>query len=88
MVATPRADAPRADERDFTGDDVRRIDYLPTPGDIAEACQNIRESWTLSEKRRRYVGKLIGDEDDAMWLPPVVDTSHFVSMARSFEPAG
>ncbi|TWT96628.1 hypothetical protein Pla108_23970 [Botrimarina colliarenosi] len=58
-------------------DDVRRIDYLPSPDEIADACASIRNQWTLSEKRRRYVGELMPDEPDSAWRPPVIDTSHF-----------
>ncbi|MEO1496937.1 MAG: hypothetical protein AAFV43_07275 [Planctomycetota bacterium] len=73
-------------EQDLAGDDLRRIDYLPTPRDIADACRSIRDSWTLSEKRRRFVGELIGDEEDeVLWRPPVVDTSHFRIASRSVE---
>lgn len=57
--------------------EVRRIDYLPSPDDIADACASIRSAWTLSEKRRRYVGEQMPDEPDAVWSPPVIDTSHF-----------
>jgi len=58
-------------------DDLRRIDYLPSPDEIADACASIRSSWTLSEKRRRFVGELMPDEPDSVWRPPVIDTSHF-----------
>lgn len=58
-------------------DDLRRIDYLPSPNEIAEACASIRSRWTLSEKRRRYVGELMPDEPESVWRPPVIDTSHF-----------
>lgn len=61
----------------FIGDDVRRIDYLPTPVEIAQACASIRATWTLSEKRRRFVGETMPDEPEKMWSPPVIDTSHF-----------
>ena len=58
-------------------DDLRRIDYLPSPAEIADACASIRSAWTLSEKRRRFVGDLMPDEPDSVWSPPVIDTSHF-----------
>ncbi len=58
-------------------DDIRRIDYLPSPNDIAEACASIRSAWTLSEKRRRFVGEQMPDEPDTVWRPPVIDTSQF-----------
>ena len=61
----------------LVGDDVRRIDYIPSPGEIAEACAAIRSGWTRSEKRRRFVGELMPDEPDTGWSPPVIDTSHF-----------
>lgn len=59
------------------GDDLRRIDFLPSPDEIANACATIRSSWTLSEKRRRYVGESMPDEPESIWRPPVIDTSHF-----------
>ena len=67
-------------------DDLRRIDYLPSPDEIATACASIRSAWTLSEKRRRFVGELMPDEPDTVWRPPVIDTSHFrLSASRSLE---
>ena len=67
-------------------DDLRRIDYLPSPDEIAEACASIRSEWTLSEKRRRFVGELMPDEPDSVWRPPVIDTTHFrLSSARGVE---
>lgn len=71
---------------DYSGDDLRRIDYLPSPSDIAEACQSIRDSWSISEKRRRFVGELPFDEEETLWRPPVVDTTHFrITLARGVE---
>ena len=61
----------------ITGDDLRRIDYLPSPEEITNACASIRASWSLSEKRRRFVGELMPEEPLASWRPPVIDTSHF-----------
>lgn len=58
-------------------DDCRRIDYLPTPREIADACAAIRSTWTPSEKRRRFVGDEAPDEIALAWWPPVIDTSHF-----------
>lgn len=58
-------------------DDLRRIDYLPSPADIADACASIRSAWTRNEQRRRYVGELIPEEQESAWSPPVIDTSHF-----------
>lgn len=58
-------------------DDLRRIDYLPSPTEIAEACASIRGAWTRSEKRRRYVGTEMPDDMQAAWQPPVIDTTQF-----------
>lgn len=58
-------------------DDLRRIDYLPTPTEIADACASIRSSWSRSEKRRRFVGDAVPDDFESVWRPPVIDTSHF-----------
>lgn len=69
------------------GDDLRRIDFLPSPDEIANACATIRSAWTLSEKRRRYVGDLMPDEPESVWRPPVIDTSHFRLAASGGEPA-
>ncbi|MGL4512520.1 MAG: hypothetical protein ACRCT8_05465 [Lacipirellulaceae bacterium] len=70
----------------YGSDDLRRIDYLPTPTEIANACASIRSSWTLSEKRRRFVGELIGEGPDPLWRPPVIDTTHFrLAVSRSFD---
>lgn len=61
----------------FEGEDLSRVGYLPTPEDIASACASIRSEWTLSEKRRRYVGDFMPDEPESVWRPPVIDTTHF-----------
>ncbi len=61
----------------FDGEDMSRVGYLPTPEDIAMACATIRSEWTLSEKRRRFVGELMPDEPESVWRPPVIDTSLF-----------
>lgn len=67
-------------------DDLRRIDYLPTPTEIAGVCAEIRSSWTKSEKRRRYVGELPAEAiDDTLWAPPVIDTSHFRASGQGVE---
>ncbi|MEM9186218.1 MAG: hypothetical protein AAGB00_06940 [Planctomycetota bacterium] len=59
-------------------DDLRRIDYLPSPDEIVGVCAAIRSQWTKSEKRRRFVGELPAEAiDDTAWAPPVIDTSHF-----------
>lgn len=64
--------------RESPGDDLRRIDYIPTPAEIAGTCAEIRATWSKCEKRRRYVGQLPAEAlDDAMWAPPVIDMSHF-----------
>ncbi len=57
--------------------DSTRIDYLPTPSEISLACEQIRETWTLSERRRRFVGPDLPDEFPSRWQPPTVDTSGF-----------
>ena len=74
MVATIETPV---NEDPFAGEDLRRIDYLPTPEEITQACASIRSSWTLSEKRRRFVGELMPDEPESVWRPPVIDTTHF-----------
>lgn len=58
-------------------DDLRRIDYLPSPDDIASACESIRSAWSRNEQRRRFVGELVPDEQETAWSPPVIDTSQF-----------
>ena len=68
---------PYPSDATLAGDDLRRIDYIPTPREIAKACASIRSRWTLSEKRRRYVGEVMPDEPETGWSPPVIDTSHF-----------
>lgn len=72
-----RANVKHFDEAGPYTDDLRRIDYLPSPDEIAAACASIRSDWTLSEKRRRFVGELMPDEPESVWRPPVIDTSHF-----------
>ncbi|QDU59158.1 hypothetical protein [Aeoliella mucimassa] len=57
--------------------DSTRIDYLPSPHDIHAACEQIRENWTLSERRRRFVGPQLPEELPQPWQPPMVDTSGF-----------
>lgn len=86
MIATIEAPAK---EDPFAGEDLRRIDYLPTPEEIANACASIRSSWTLSEKRRRYVGDMMPDEPESVWCPPMIDTTHFrISSSRSGSDVG
>lgn len=59
-------------------DDLRRIEYLPTPEEIAGLCAEIRSGWSRSEKRRRFVGELPAEAlGEIGWAPPVIDTSHF-----------
>jgi hypothetical protein len=55
--------------------DSRKIDYLPSPCEIDMACSTIRKSWTMSERRRRFVGPHLPDELPQPWQPPLVDTS-------------
>jgi hypothetical protein len=75
-------------EDELITDDLRRIDYLPSPTEIADACASIRQAWTLSEKRRRFVGDLMPDEPDSVWSPPVIDTSHFRMLSSRGVEAG
>lgn len=71
-------------------DDQRRIDYLPTPDEIRDACLSIRQGWTRSEKRRRFVGDDLPDDEERAWQPPLVDTSYFraASSRTNSEHAG
>lgn len=57
--------------------DSLRIDYLPSPGEIDQACASIRETWTMNERRRRFVGPELPDELPRTWQPPTIDTSSF-----------
>ncbi len=57
--------------------DSTRIDYLPSTCEIDAACASIRESWTLNERRRRFVGPQLPDELPQPWRPPTIDTSSF-----------
>lgn len=57
--------------------DSTRIDYLPRPHEIRAACAIIRQTWTTSERRRRYVGPDVPDEISLPWHPPTIDTSCF-----------
>ena len=75
-------------EDEFVSDDLRRIDYLPSPDEIADACASIRQAWTLSEKRRRFVGDFMPDEPDSGWRPPVIDTTHFRMVSSRGVEAG
>lgn len=55
-----------------------RIDYLPSPAEIAHASALIRQGWSPRERRRRRVGRCgnaIGDDFLEPWYPPVIDTS-------------
>ncbi|QDU91782.1 hypothetical protein Pla175_52130 [Pirellulimonas nuda] len=63
-------------------DDLRRIDYMPSPTEIADACAVIRDRWTHSEKRRRFVGEYVPDGMEPAWRPPVIDTSCFRHAGR------
>ncbi len=64
-------------------DDLRRIDYMPSPVEIADACAVIRGQWTHSEKRRRFVGEYVPDDLEPMWRPPVIDTTCFRYAGRA-----
>lgn len=64
----------------------RRIDYLPTSREIAQACQAIRAGWSRNEQRRRFVGELVPEGVEQVWRPPVIDTSAFqLAMGSSSE---
>ncbi|MEM8866166.1 MAG: hypothetical protein AAGF31_11540 [Planctomycetota bacterium] len=64
-------------------DDTRRIEYLPTPAEIAGVAAEIRATWTKSEKRRRFVGQLPAEAlEESLWSPPVVDTTCFQPMSH------
>ncbi len=64
--------------------DSTRIDYLPSPCEIDAACASIRGTWTLNERRRRFVGPHLPDELPMPWQPPTIDTSSFrLAMAQS-----
>ena len=64
--------------------DSTRIDYLPTPDEIYLACEQIRENWTLNERRRRFVGPEVPEELPQQWHPPTIDTSGFrLAIGRS-----
>lgn len=81
-----RANLDFLDELGSVSDDLRRINYLPSPDEIADACASIRQAWTLSEKRRRYVGETMPDEPVALWQPPIIDTAPFrVGASRNLE---
>lgn len=78
-----QASGKHPDEAAYLSDDTRRIDYLPSPDEIANACAAIRSAWTRSEKRRRFVGEQAPDDADSAWEPPVIDTSYFRVLARA-----
>ncbi|TWT88926.1 hypothetical protein Mal64_24160 [Pseudobythopirellula maris] len=81
-------DDSRVVEEAYNAGESRRIDYLPSPGEIAHACASIRSGWTGSERRRRFIGKDLPDDPNAAWAPPVVDTSYFrLASARRYETA-
>lgn len=58
-----------------------RAEYLPTTWEIAAACEAIRATWSLSERRRRYLGGRLEDDPAPSWRPPLVDTAPLRSMA-------
>lgn len=60
--------------------DSTRIDYLPSPHEIDQACAHIRGQWSTNERRRRFVGPHLPEELPMPWQPPVVDTSAFRMM--------
>lgn len=60
-----------------------RIEHIPTCREIAEACAAIRSRWTPCEKRRRFVGAVVPDDDSLPWRPPVIDTLWLRSRAGS-----
>jgi hypothetical protein len=58
-----------------------RVDYLPTPRQIAAQCAKIRSGWTPAERRRRTVGHL-RMQTESTWLPPQIRLSHCVARVR------
>lgn len=56
-------------------DGLDRAEYLPTPREIAEACEAIRARWSRNERRRRIAGGMLEDDPEPVWSPPLVDTS-------------
>jgi hypothetical protein len=58
-----------------------RIDYLPTPRQIAAQCAKIRRGWTVAERRRRTVGypQL---QAESMWRPPQIRLSNCIARVR------
>lgn len=73
----PDIERGEGDQFDGPSDDLRRIDFLPTPAEIHNACETIRSNWSLNEKRRRFVGDYVPDEIEQGWQPPTIDTSVF-----------
>ena len=72
--------------RDYNmGDDLCRIEYMPSPDAIAKACKSIQSKWTFTERQRRFVGEHVSEEIEAIWRPPVIDTSHFRLAASGME---
>ncbi len=60
-----------------------RIDYCPSPAEIAQVSALIRQGWSPRERRRRRVGWYGNDGGDDIpqpWYPPVIDTSALVMM--------
>lgn len=57
--------------------ELSRIEYCPTPAEIARASALIRSGWTARERRRRRVGAPddCGEDYPQPWYPPVIDTS-------------
>lgn len=63
-------------------DHRERAEYLPTPWEIARACEAIRARWSLNERRRRFVGGRLENDPEPSWRPPLVDTAPLRMQAR------
>ncbi|MCA9259367.1 MAG: hypothetical protein KDA61_09215 [Planctomycetales bacterium] len=55
--------------------------YLPTPRQIALACEQIRANWTPAEQRRRNIDQSAGEQSSA-WLPPEISLMSCVLSSR------
>ena len=58
-----------------------RVDYLPTPRQIAAQCAQIRRRWSVAERRRRTVGYM-RLQAESMWRPPQICMAHCVARVR------
>jgi len=58
-----------------------QVVYLPTPQQIAEACETLRQQWSPAEQKRRNARRWVGD-GPAPWSPPCIDTSLCLARVR------